>query len=125
MIKAKAKELGLDAPDAYWIVDDATLSQITGGCGPRSSGNFGILDKILGLSIKPACGIHDFEYGVGGTEADRAAADNRFLCNMLKIINKEPGFALFRMYRRYRAVTYYNAVVEMGASFFGEDNFNV
>lgn len=118
MIKERAKKLGLDAPAAFWITDDVTLSMITGGCGPGRFGDHGWFDKVWGLSIKMACVVHDFEYSVGKTLEAKKVADIRFLNNMFKIVNSQSLFDWLKVLRRYRALTYYNMVSEFGGEAF-------
>lgn len=118
MIKKGAKRLGLDAPAAFWATDEATLAMITGGCGPGKFGNFGWFDSVHGISLKPSCVIHDFEYCIGTTRQQKRDADNRMLSNFLKIINNSGKWILWRVLARYRATSYYNAVVEGGGSSF-------
>ena len=114
MIKAEAKRLKLDAPSSFWITDEPTLAMITGGCGPGAIGNFGWFDIIWGLNVKPACAIHDFEYGIGTTLRQKQTADSRMLNNMLLIINNQSQSRILRCLRRYRATSYYNVVSEGG-----------
>lgn len=113
-IKAEANRLGLDAVPEFWAKDEATLAMMTGGCGPGRFGNFGLFDSAYGLSIKPACAIHDFDYATGSTPHDKKMADLRFLGNMLKIINTQSKFWPYKVARRYRAVTYYSLVADLG-----------
>lgn len=84
------------------------------GCGTERSK--AVPDTVYGLSIKPACCIHDYDYSVGKTDQDKIDADYRFLRNMLAIINNAPGTinALLRMPRRRRALKYYEAVNRFG-----------
>lgn len=120
MIRERARKLGLDAPAAFWITDDDTLSMITGGCGPGRFGDHGWFDTVWGLSIKWACIIHDFEYSTGKTAGEKRVADIRFLNNMLKIVNTQSRFEWLKVLRRYRALTYYNMVSELGGGAFEE-----
>jgi len=120
MIKAEAKQLGLDAPSSFWITDEPTLAMITGGCGPGALGNFGWFDAIWGLNVRPACAIHDFEYGIGTTLLQKNIADLRMFNNMMLIINNQSQSRILRCLRRYRATSYYNAVSEGGLEAFSE-----
>ena len=40
----------------------------------------------LGISFRPAADIHDFDYSIGVTEAERIAADKRFGRNMVALV---------------------------------------
>jgi len=81
---------------------------------------------IYGLSVKPACCIHDYDYLHGKDERDRNRADHRFLRNMLEIINRATGWhnSLLRMPRRRRALKYYEAVNRFGAGPFWQGKTN-
>lgn len=120
MIKTRAILLRLDAPKSFWYTDEATINMIAGGCGPGRFGNYGLFDSVYWLSIKAACKIHDFDYAIGKTAEDKKIADHRFLDNMLKIINTQSKSSVLRILRRYRAVSYYNLVVECGEDAFKE-----
>jgi len=88
------------------------------GCGPGGIGDWLVPDTIYGLSIKPACQVHDWDYrfGEGHSEEERKKADKRFLTNMLQIINEHGGNFAIKSLRRRRAKTYYSAVRWFGAS---------
>jgi len=49
------------------------------GCGPKGgmAGKF-VPNRVLGLSVEESCDWHDFNYTVGGKEADRVKADWQF-----------------------------------------------
>ena len=119
-VRSKSARLGLDAPQEYWSIDEATLNMIAGGCGPGTFGDKLVPDAIWGLSITPACEVHDFMYARGKTSADREVADHVFLENMLRIIDRESANWFMRTIRRWRAMTYYSAVREGGGQFFKE-----
>jgi len=87
------------------------------GCGPGGIGDWLVPDTIYGLSIKPACQIHDWYYRFqrGDSEEDRKKADKIFLTNMLQIVNERGNF-LIKKLRRRRAKTYYKAVRWLGAA---------
>ena len=121
-IKIKKAELkyGLKVPKRFYTYDDSTLALIVNGCGPRGFGDKVIPDKILFLSVKMACIIHDFMYESGATEADKKRADDWFLHNMLAIIKKESSFFLLRVLRERTAFGYYQAVSKFGDGCFKE-----
>ena len=107
--------LYLDCADAYraLALDDVELFKIVNGCGAAGAKFDFIPDTILGLPIKHACFIHDYEYSVGATIEDKRRADFRFLCNMIEIINNE-SIGLLKWPRRMRAQTYYSSVCDLG-----------
>jgi hypothetical protein len=119
----KIAKLGLTAPDAFWVTDEATLLLMAGGCGPGGVGDWLVPDSIWGLNIKPACFIHDYMYAVGETEEDKRWADQVFLSNMLQMVDSETTKIPFigvilRAKRRSLAMLYYTAVVEGGGRHF-------
>jgi len=124
MIKQAVIDLGLDAPNAFFNIDNGTLAMMTGGCGPGKFGDFLVPDTVYGLSIKSACVVHDFEYAIGKTIEDKKKADLRFLANMLKIVNDRSGFTPLRVVRRYRVMSYYSAVADGGSSAFEKATLN-
>ena len=113
-MKKEIQDLGLIAPPEFWNSDEATLLQMTGGCGPGKFGDVLVPDTFYGLSMEPACRIHDFEYGLGGTEEDKKEADWNFLRNMVLIITQKSRFKFIRILRLQRAMKYYTAVAEGG-----------
>ena len=113
----------LFAPESYYR--DPRVSEVVGGCGPgKGFGDWVVPDRIWGLPIVEACKIHDWMYFMGKTEKDREEADRAFLNNMLRIVEAHEGWSKFlNGFRRYRAVTYYNAVRDFGGpSFWNEKN---
>ena len=115
-LKIKQAELkyNLKVPKHLYSFDDDTLAMIVNGCGPRGFGDKIVPDKILFMSVKMACLIHDFMYESGTTRAHKMKADNWFLDNMLAIIRKDSSFFLLRMLRERLALGYYYAVVNFG-----------
>lgn len=91
-------------------------AKVCNGCG--TSGWKGLLvpETMWGLDISSACQPHDWDYERGETEEDKEQADILLLCNLLRIINDHGGW--LAPLRRYRAMTYYNAVAEAGHSAF-------
>ncbi|QXE85952.1 hypothetical protein KP003_16555 [Geomonas nitrogeniifigens] len=111
---------GLDASQAYRDALPEVVAQVVNGCGP-GGWKFDIIpDTVLGLSIKEACNIHDWDYTVGLTDADKHAADQRFKRNCLAMVNNARGFwaVVLRYHRRLRVEEYYQAV-----RLFGDDAF--
>lgn len=101
----------------------ATPEQIAAqvnGCGDSGAKFDFVPETIYGLRVSPACYVHDWDYIEGSTEWDKREADARFLRNMLYLIERERGFVgmVLRLFRRRRALVYYEAVVEFGHSAF-------
>lgn len=110
----------LFAPAEYWRLSPAAKAEICNGCGARKG--FKVPDTIWGLSIVEACNIHDYMYHVGRTEQDREEADRAFLNNLIRIIEADSiNFAPLKALRRYRAMSYYNAVRDFGGPAFWDD----
>jgi hypothetical protein len=86
------------------------------GCGPGGIGDFLVPDTVWGLSIKPACQIHDWYYRFYPyrTEADRKIADTIFGNNMLRIVNYYTKSRFLRRRRYIRTGIYYKAVRSLG-----------
>lgn len=95
----------------------ADIFAICNGCGSAQAKFDFVPDTIYGLSIAPACYIHDWEYATGTTQEHKDMADIRFLTNMLKIIENNSGWGIAWL-RRRRAYKYFDAVRA-----FGDDAF--
>ena len=104
------------APEGYWKASLNEREAICNGCGTAGWKGKLVPDSIWGLSVVVACHIHDWMYHFGSTENDRKEADRVFLNNMLRIINQKGGW--LASLRRYRAMTYYNAVRNYGGPAF-------
>jgi hypothetical protein len=104
--------LKLFAPDSYYELGEATKATICSGCGTTGWKGKLVPDDIWGVNITEACQIHDYMYFIGETIEDKYSADRVFLNNMIRLINNKGGW--FAWFRRYRAVTYYNAVAHFG-----------
>ena len=102
------KEFG-NQPCWFW---DAPEEERNGGCGPgQGFGDRLVPDSLLGLSIKPACAIHDYQYRYGVTREDKAFADRVFRQNMNRIIHAAGGLL---KHVRYCMATAYYLVVKYG-----------
>ena len=114
----------LFAPESYY--SDSRVNEVVGGCGPgKGFGDWCVPDRIWGVSIIDACKIHDWMYWIGRTKEDKEEADRVFLNNMLRIIEAYDGWSRFlNGFRRYRAVTYYNAVRDLGGPCFWNEKNN-
>ena len=110
--KEQAKELELIVPSHFWQTDEDYMA--SRGCGPgKGLGDWFVPDTMWGLNIKLPCIIHDLEWALAVSIEDIKKANMHFLINLLKVINAKSGF-LFKQLRRYRAVTYYTAVEDIG-----------
>jgi len=110
----------LDYPEPYL---EFLAEKLNNGCGPGGWKGVLIPDIIYLISIKEACKIHDYEYGIGGYEEDKIEADYRFYMNILKIIKKKSKFSKFlNPLRRKRACLYYGAVSEDGWEYYNYIN---
>jgi len=101
----------------------ATPEQIAAtvnGCGDSGAKFDFVPESIYGLRVSWACYVHDWDYLEGETLEDKSNADYRFLRNMLWLVERERGFvaAVLRLFRRRRALVYYEAVVEFGHTAF-------
>jgi hypothetical protein len=106
----------LYAPEAYWLLTPAAITEICNGCGSAQSKFDFVPDSIYGLNINEACNIHDAMYQWGSTLADKEEADRVLLNNMLRLI--EAGSSWLKMLRRRRALEYYEAVTAFGGPAF-------
>ena len=79
-------------------------------------------DTIYGLSVKKACCIHDYEYLQGGYYSDFEAANERFLNNLVALIDSVQVWWYPKWLARKRAKKYYIAVEEFGWDVFKRNN---
>lgn len=104
----------LFAPEAYWKLTPEQKARVVNGCGPGRFGAKVVPDSLLGLSILPACEIHDYSYAMGESIDDKNEADRVFLNNMLRLIDKAGGWWITISIRRWLAAHYYRAVADFG-----------
>ncbi len=112
----KYKDL-LWAPDEYWNLPPEEKKDICNGVGPRVFGYL-IPDTIWLLNVSEAADIHDYMYHVGKNLDDKNRADEIFLNNMIRIIEKETWWNWVKKCRCRRARMMYKAV-----KYFGEPAF--
>lgn len=110
----------LTASPSFIAATPEHIAATVNGCGDSGAKFDFVPETIYGLRVSPACYVHDWEYIEGRTEGDKREADARFLRNMLWLIETERGFvaAVLRLFRRRRALFYYEAVVEFGHTAF-------
>jgi len=71
-----------------------------------------IPNTMYGLDCTEAFNIHDYDYDVGASRADKERADRNLLMNLLTLINHQGGWLMLP--RQWRAMKYYNAVQLLG-----------
>lgn len=116
------KDLLLIAEIGFGTLTDTVKATILNGAGAAGDWRSKFIpNTIYGLDCTQVFNLHDYAYHVGITADDKQRADISMLINLVKIITRHGGF--FESLRRYRAMTYYNAVEQHGdAAFFGESN---
>lgn len=106
----------LDIPEGFAALTDAEKAVICNGAG--AADGIKVPNTMYGLDMKIAFDIHDYDYWRGRTLKDKREADERMRRNMSAIINNRGGWLTWL--RRYRATTYYSAVVDYGHNAFWE-----
>jgi hypothetical protein len=98
-LRKKAKRIGLDAPDSFWIAPVEELAKIYNGCGPEWMSKFS--RKALTFAMRefePAILIHDYEFELSdGTKQSFTAANSRIFHNCVKLTNA--AYAWYRLWR--------------------------
>jgi len=111
--------LELYEPPAYTAADVKTRKLVCNGCGAAGAKFDFVPDKIWGLSITPACDIHDWMYHFAKPDIkDKVNADRIYMNNMLRIIEKKGGW--LKGCRRNRALFYLKMVENFGGPAFWE-----
>ena len=108
----------LAAPASFWNATDEIINSLTGGCGPGGIGDYFVPDTIYGMSVKAACIIHDWCFGVWNDKAGFEIANNIFKNNMIRINNQNLGCGTIKRLRLKRIKKYFLAV-----HFFGEPSY--
>lgn len=103
----------LDAHVSYSRASSGQIKLICNGCGSAQAKFDFVPGTIYGLSITPACNIHDWDYNIGETIEYKGVADRRFLNNMLRLI-ESGSWRFVKVLRRRRALKYYEAVNSFG-----------
>lgn len=88
------------------------------GCGPSGWRIDLVPDHLLGLDIGEPCCCHDWMYYLGGGEQARLEADIALYQNIVGLV-LQAGGSLMPL-RMAAAATFYLAVREHGAEFFGK-----
>ena len=113
-VKLYAPEKYGSQPCCYHDATPEQIKEIAGGCGPGGLGDYLVPDTMLGLSVKPACSIHDWQYHYGRTFPDKINADMNFKDNMVRIIKAQNSWGFIENLRLNRAQLYYNMVKNFG-----------
>lgn len=108
----------LAAPMSFWNASDELRNSLAGGCGPGGFGDYFVPDTIYGLSVKPACKIHDWCFAVWEDKAGFTLSNNIFKNNMIRINEQHKGPQWVKKLRLPRIKKYYLAV-----HFFGEPSY--
>ena len=108
----------LYAPESYRKALPEVVAKVVNGCGPSGWKIDIVPDTIYWLPIGEECGIHDWEYEAGETEADKELADFHLLHNLLAHIDCASSQSItgkiLKPLRCQRAFEYYMAVKEFG-----------
>ena len=108
----------LAAPMSFWGATDELRGDLTGGCGPGNIGDYFVPDTIYGLSVRPACKIHDWCFAVWNDKPGFTLSNNIFKNNMIRINEQHKGPQWIKKLRLPRIKKYYQAV-----HFFGEPSY--
>ena len=86
------------------------------GCGPGGIGDFLVPDTVYGLSIRPACQVHDhgYRHGKDASEEDRARHDRILKNNSLRIVDDHTKWWILKRLRYHRVEKYYIMVRAFG-----------
>lgn len=84
---------------------------VSGSCGPGTGFKEKIIpDSILGVSIKPACAIHDYCYKIFDTEEEKIDSDLELFANAIRIINQKSKSKILSFFRSMIVSIYFLAV---------------
>ena len=108
----------LFAPPDYWMASQAARRAVVNGCGTSGWKGALVPDTCWGLSLTPACNIHDWMYHFGQNIEDKDKADRVFRNNMMRLIEAGTRWRWLARLRRRRAITYYLAVHYAGGPAF-------
>jgi len=103
----------LIAEDACWEFQlDYPEEFNSYGCGPGGFGDWFVPDTMWGLSVRPACRIHDWDYrhSKGWGEDHREECDKRLKENCLIIVDHFSKNKWIKCLRHIRVNTYFYMV---------------
>lgn len=104
----------INAPVSFSLTKVEKLIKVCNGCGAAGSWFDYVPDNIIGSYIGHACFIHDWEYHVGKTKADKKLADKRFKRNLLKIIKLKSTNIMIIGLKYFISCMYYFGVKKFG-----------
>ena len=114
----------LTVSDSYRRALPEVVASVVNGCGPGGWKYDLVPDTLYGLKVTESCNSHDWDYHMGETDADKAAADLRLLCNLIATIDhaaqKIISGKILKPFRYQRAFEYYCVVKEGGNDAFWE-----
>jgi len=94
-----------------------SAASMSGSCGSDGALFDLVPDNFVGVNIKKCCQIHDYLYGLGGTESDKEKADLMFYTNLKRTVLNDSNLVL-RTTNLWLAKVYYKAVRDYGKSSF-------
>ena len=127
----------LFAPKEFWMMDWKRYIERCNGCGDDSTKSvtktIGFnMDFILGIKVRPACGIHDWQYaspkviGIEASHDHRMQCDRAFFNNLIRIVEfegeRKNSWRITRWMRRRMCSAYYLAVKHFGGTAYWESN---
>lgn len=107
----------LMAPDGFMEAPVELLMEICNGCGAADAKFDFVPDTIYGLCICSCCHLHDYGYHTGETGSDRDREDDRFLINLINLIEEKRNWFM-AFFSRRRALKYYEGVITFGEKAF-------
>ncbi len=98
-LRMKAKRLGLDAPESFWLAPVSDLVEIYNGCGPEWMSKFSRAALTFALLVfEPAILIHDYEFSLSdGSKESFKAANSRIYSNCVKLA--KAAYAWYDLWR--------------------------
>ncbi len=128
----------LYAPKEFWTLDwKYYIKKQCNGCGNDSTRSvtkkIGFnMDRIIFVNVRPACGIHDWQYssprilGIEPSHEHRMSCDRIFFNNLIRIVDAEgvrlKSWAITKWLRRRICNAYYIAVKNFGGNSYWEAN---
>lgn len=100
----------LVAPSEFWKMTNDDRKEIVNGCGIGGVTRNLIPDHLMGVDIREACAIHDYEYHFAKNDEDYSKADKAFHGNMLHLIS-QAGLGGLRKWLAQSTAYLYFAVV--------------
>lgn len=102
------------------VFPSENISDFKSACGAGEGvGDWIVPERVLGLSVSPACFVHDTMWDKAEPTWEYFHFSNSvFLSNILSLIETQSSSSVLEHMRMYRAVTYFNAVDTVGAHIF-------